>query len=168
MRGKVFHRSWVSWTEHFCCAPKTKDEWGMRQKSVFSALSLTWIWGFFVNLIKLFLQTATSNCWWPPARNFLPKGAAKTRRVVITSCYWAAQSSGQHRTLCGQERGIFQAYSPGSVILSPSPCCGFLFLQIHDGSMQKNFCLPLFIWETNFSRLRSAHAAPSVRWECVR
>lgn len=54
------------------------------------------------------------------------------------------------------EPGMFQTGTPGSVILSPSPCCDFLFLQVHDGSMQKNFCLPLFIWELKFSRLRSA------------
>lgn len=55
-------------------------------KSLFSALNLTWIWGFSVNLTELFLQPTTSTRCWACARNSPAKEAAKSQGAVITLC----------------------------------------------------------------------------------
>lgn len=92
-------------------------------KSEFSALNLTWVWEFFVNLTKLFLQPTTSTHCWARARNFLAEEAAKTQGAVITLCYHIHKASVKAALPpSGQGHGMAKEERPqplASVILFP-------------------------------------------------
>lgn len=129
-------------------------------KSVFSALNLTWIWGFFVNLTKLFLQPTTFTGPWARARNSLAKEAAKTQGVVITLCYHIHKASAKAALPPGEQgarrgqRGTSSAYSPGSDVLFYP----LSVLQLHDCTVlwrlyAEEFLHCLFIWEANLSHV---------------
>lgn len=132
-------------------------------KPVFTAWSLAWVWGFSVNLIKLFLEPTTSIPCCAYARNLLLKEfAARTQGAPITLCFWMASSSPS--ALCSPRAGRGMAWPSWNILgLEPRLCdftlslhCRFLFLQVCNGSMQENFYLPLFIWKISFSHVLSA------------
>lgn len=116
-------------------------------KSVFSALNLTWIWGFFVNLTKLFLRPTTFTGPWARARNSLAKEAAKTQGVVITLCYHihrasakAALPPGEQGHGVAREEHLQLTAQALMFYFIPSLCYSFMIVQGCEGSMQKNFC----------------------------